>query len=84
MDQNGANERQLLKNLGHWLGIITINRDRPILFEDLDILSLLAKAFQKGPKETLYILPFIVNVIMSSPKSKVSLYLTFLWLFKSF
>ena len=78
MDQNGSNERQLLKNLGHWLGVITINRNRPLLFEDLDISSLLVKAFHKSPKETLYILPFIVNVIMGSPKSKVSLYVTFL------
>uniref|UniRef100_A0A183BRX3 CCR4-NOT transcription complex subunit 1 n=1 Tax=Globodera pallida TaxID=36090 RepID=A0A183BRX3_GLOPA len=46
-------DRQLLKNLGHWLGIITIGRDRPILSKDLDLKYLLFEAFYKGQQELL-------------------------------
>uniref|UniRef100_A0A914HCW9 CCR4-NOT transcription complex subunit 1 n=1 Tax=Globodera rostochiensis TaxID=31243 RepID=A0A914HCW9_GLORO len=64
-------DRQLLKNLGHWLGIITIGRDRPILSKDLDLKYLLFEAFYKGQQELLYIVPFVVKCITSSAKSQL-------------
>ncbi|KAL3112675.1 hypothetical protein niasHT_013711 [Heterodera trifolii] len=64
-------DRQLLKNLGHWLGIITIGRDRPILNKDLDMKYLLFEAFYKGQQELLYIVPFVVKCITASAKSQL-------------
>lgn len=65
-------DRQLLKNLGQWLGLITIGRDRPILAKDLDLKILLLDAFNKGQQELLYVLPFVVKTLMASSKSTVS------------
>ncbi|KAI1717100.1 CCR4-Not complex component, not1 domain-containing protein [Ditylenchus destructor] len=64
-------DRQLLKNLGHWLGIITIGRDKPILAKDLDMKYLLLEAFYKGQQELLYIVPFVVKTLLASNKSKI-------------
>ncbi|KAE9549180.1 hypothetical protein FO519_007605 [Halicephalobus sp. NKZ332] len=62
-------DRQLLKNLGHWLGLITLARNQPIFFEDLNLRDLLLEAFQKGQQELLFVIPFVVKVILSSNKS---------------
>ena len=64
-------DRQLLKNLGHWLGIITIGRDQPVLTKDLDMKYLLIEAFYKGQQDLLYIIPFVVKSLTSSAKSTV-------------
>lgn len=40
-----TSERSLLKNLGSWLGKITLGRDKPVLQRDLDMKELL---FQVG------------------------------------
>uniref|UniRef100_A0A915DXJ9 CCR4-NOT transcription complex subunit 1 n=1 Tax=Ditylenchus dipsaci TaxID=166011 RepID=A0A915DXJ9_9BILA len=64
-------DRQLLKNLGHWLGIITIGRDKPILAKDLDLKYLLLEAFYKGQQELLYIVPFVVKTLSASSKSTI-------------
>ena len=66
-------DRQLLKNLGHWLGIITIGRDQPVLAKDLDMKYLLIEAFYKGQQELLYIIPFVVKCLTSSAKSTVTI-----------
>lgn len=67
-------DRQLLKNLGHWLGLITIGRDKPILAKDLDLKLLLLDAFNKGQQELLYVLPFVVKTLLASSKSTVSFF----------
>lgn len=64
-------DRQLLKNLGLWLGTITIARDRPIVTSDLDIKSLLMEAYYKGQQELLFVVPFIAKIIMSCSKSGI-------------
>ena len=40
-------DRSLLKNLGHWLGMLTLARNKPILQNDLDLKSLLIEAYHK-------------------------------------
>jgi len=65
-------DRQLLKNLGHWLGIVTIGRDKAILGKNLDLKALLSEAFFKGQQELLYVVPFVAKVLSSSSKSTVS------------
>uniref|UniRef100_A0A914C395 CCR4-NOT transcription complex subunit 1 CAF1-binding domain-containing protein n=2 Tax=Acrobeloides nanus TaxID=290746 RepID=A0A914C395_9BILA len=62
---------QLLKNLGQWLGQITIARERPILSKDLDLKHLLMEAYYKGVQELLYVIPFVANVISSCAVSKL-------------
>jgi CCR4-NOT transcription complex subunit 1 len=65
-------DRQLLKNLGHWLGLISIGRDQPILAKDLDMKHLLIDAFYKGQQDLLYIIPFVVKCLTASAKSTVT------------
>lgn len=64
-------DRSLLKNLGHWLGMMTLGRNRPILHIDLDLKSLLVEAYHKGQQELLYVVPFVAKVLESCAKSKV-------------
>lgn len=72
-DKSIANfsDRSLLKNLGHWLGMLTLGRNRPILHDDIDLKSLVLEAYNKGQQELLYVVPFVAKVIESTAKSKV-------------
>ncbi|CAD7076764.1 unnamed protein product [Hermetia illucens] len=64
-------DRSLLKNLGHWLGMMTLARNRPILQIDIDLKSLVVEAYHKGQQELLYVVPFVAKVLESCAKSKV-------------
>lgn len=64
-------DRSLLKNLGHWLGMMTLGRNRPILHIDLDLKSLLMEAYHKGQQELLYVVPFVAKIVESCAKSKI-------------
>lgn len=64
-------DRTLLKNLGHWLGVLTLSRNKPILQINLDLKALLVEAYQKGQQELLYVVPFVAKVLESCAKSKV-------------
>lgn len=64
-------DRSLLKNLGHWLGMLTLAKNKPILMIDMDIKSLIMEAFSKGQQELLYVIPFVGKVMESCSKSKV-------------
>lgn len=68
---NNIPDRALLKNLGHWLGIITIAKDKPILSTDLEIKSLCIEAFHMGSQELLYIIPFVAKILESCTRSKI-------------
>ncbi|CAO1323562.1 unnamed protein product [Diamesa serratosioi] len=72
-DKSIANfsDRSLLKNLGHWLGMLTLGRNRPILHAEIDLKSLVLEAYNKGQQELLYVVPFVAKVIESTAKSKV-------------
>ncbi|XP_015414312.1 PREDICTED: CCR4-NOT transcription complex subunit 1 [Myotis davidii] len=72
-DKAAANfsDRSLLKNLGHWLGMITLAKNKPILHTDLDVKSLLLEAYVKGQQELLYVVPFVAKVLESSIRSVV-------------
>lgn len=62
-------DRTMLKNLGHFLGLITIGRNKPILSRDLDIKSLLVEAFHKGASELHFVLPFAAKIMESIKRS---------------
>ncbi|KAG8039882.1 hypothetical protein G9C98_000611 [Cotesia typhae] len=64
-------DRSLLKNLGHWLGMLTLGRNKPILQVDIDLKSLLVEAYNKGQQELLYVVPFVAKVLESCAKSRV-------------
>lgn len=64
-------DRSLLKNLGHWLGMLTLARNQPILYIDLDLKALLLEAYHKGQQELLYVVPFVAKVLESCAKSIV-------------
>ncbi|PIO34363.1 hypothetical protein AB205_0070670 [Aquarana catesbeiana] len=72
-DKAAANfsDRSLLKNLGHWLGMVTLAKNKPILHTDLDVKSLLLEAYVKGQQELLYVVPFVAKVLESSVRSVV-------------
>ena len=72
-DKSIANfsDRSLLKNLGHWLGMITLARNNPILMVDLDFKPMVIEAYHNGQQELLYVVPFVAKVIESCAKSKV-------------
>lgn len=52
-----TSERSLLKNLGSWLGKLTLARNKPILYKDLDLKSTLYDAYEQG--KMIAVLPFI-------------------------
>lgn len=64
-------DRSLLKNLGHWLGMLTLARNQPILHIDIDLKALLLEAYHKGQQELLYVVPFVAKVLESCAKSGV-------------
>ncbi|KAK6029734.1 CCR4-Not complex component, Not1, partial [Ostertagia ostertagi] len=59
-------DRQLLKNLGMWLGSITIARNKPIL-----IHHYLWKRIIKDSKNFLFVVPFIAKILFSCGKTQV-------------
>ncbi len=71
-------DRSLLKNLGHWLGMLTLAKNKPILYLDLDLRSLLIEAYMNGQQELLYVVPFVAKILESCNKSRVGLTKAFL------
>lgn len=43
-----------------------------LLFQDLELKSLLLEAYVKGQQELLYVVPFVAKVLESSLRSMVS------------
>ena len=76
-DKSSGNfsDRSLLKNLGHWLGLMLLARNKPILMVDLDMKQLIIEAYhasqQEKQQELLYVVPFVTKVLESASKSKV-------------
>merc|ERR1719186_523680 len=76
-DKSAANfsDRSLLKNLGHWLGLMLLARNKPILMDDLDMKQLIIDAYHGGQQEKqqdlLYVVPFGAKVLESAAKSRV-------------
>jgi len=68
---DNINERTVLKNLGQWLGLLTLARNKPILHVDLDLKGLLVEAYHKGTQELLYVVPFLAEILKTTHKSKI-------------
>ncbi|KAI6176648.1 hypothetical protein M3Y97_00821300 [Aphelenchoides bicaudatus] len=70
-DVSSFGNRQLLKNLGFWLGSITIARNEPILYDDLNLKGILLDAFFRGQHDLLYVVPFVTKVLLATKQSLI-------------
>lgn len=64
-------ERTLLKNLGSWLGWMTIAMNRPIRAKDLDMKALIVESYHKGQNELNCALPLVTKILCLCVKSKI-------------
>jgi len=62
-------EKNLLKHLGSWLGIMTLAKNRPILAKDLDLKELIFDAYENGKLAS--IITFVCKILEHSIKTKV-------------
>ncbi|KAM7533189.1 hypothetical protein Aperf_G00000121003 [Anoplocephala perfoliata] len=51
-----------LKNLGRFLGLVTLARNKLVLDDDLNFKELLLEAAEMGPEALNYVVPFVVQV----------------------
>jgi len=64
-----TSERSLLKNLGSWLGQITLARNRPILQIMLDCKELLYQGYECG--KLIAVTPFVAKILEGAKNSAV-------------
>lgn len=62
-------ERALLKNLGAWLGLSTLARNKPLLMRDIKLKELLVHAYERG--RMVAVVPFVCKVLGACPHSIV-------------
>lgn len=67
--KNNSSERTLLKNLGAFLGRITLAKNRPVLQRDLDVKATIINAYEEG--KMLAVLSFIRQLLDPAMDSKV-------------
>lgn len=65
----GSTERGHLKNLGSWLGSLTIARDQPIKFRNISFKDLLTEGYDTD--RLLLVIPFTCKVLVQAAKSTV-------------
>ena len=61
--------KNLLKNLGTWLGFNTLSKNKPILAKDIDFRELITNSYKNGELNT--IVPFTCKVFSFISKSKI-------------
>ena len=64
-----STERATLKNVGSWLGITTLARDRPIMYKNLSFKDLLLEGYDHG--RLIVVIPFVCKVLEPCTKSTV-------------
>ena len=67
--KTSSQERSLLKNLGSWLGLVTIGRNKPLLQRELDLKDLLYKAYEHG--RLIAVVPFVAKIMEGCSSSRV-------------
>ena len=70
-DLQDFNDRTLLKNLGRFLGLLTLAKNRPILFDEMNFKDLLLEAYRKGQVEMHYVVPFVARTLEGAGQSVV-------------
>ncbi|KAL2677919.1 CCR4-Not complex component, Not1-domain-containing protein [Phyllosticta citricarpa] len=66
---NSSTERTHLKNLGDWLGSLTIARDKPIKFKNISFKDLLIEGHDT--QRLVIVIPFTCKVLIQASKSTV-------------
>lgn len=64
-----SQQRSLLKNLGSWLGVFTLSRNKPLLQRDLDLKELLYVGYETG--HLIAVTPFVAKILEGCKKSKI-------------
>ena len=64
-----TSERAILKNLGCWLGTITLARDKPIRHKNISFKDLLVEGYENG--RLIVAIPFVCKTLEPCSKSKV-------------
>ncbi|KJZ73239.1 hypothetical protein HIM_07436 [Hirsutella minnesotensis 3608] len=64
-----SSERTYLKNLGGWLGLLTLARDRPIKHKNIAFKQLLIEAHDT--KRLIVVIPFVCKVLIQGASSAV-------------
>ncbi|KAI0306727.1 Not1-domain-containing protein [Multifurca ochricompacta] len=66
---HSSSERSVLKNLGSWLGTITLARDRPIKFKNISFKDLLVEGYDGG--RLIVAIPFVCKTLEPAARSTV-------------
>jgi CCR4-NOT transcription complex subunit 1 len=67
--QKSTQERTTLKNLGSWLGSVTLRRDKPILHKHMAFKEFLLEGFDTN--RLIVAIPFVCKILEGAAKSKV-------------
>uniref|UniRef100_A0A7S1J542 CCR4-NOT transcription complex subunit 1 n=1 Tax=Eutreptiella gymnastica TaxID=73025 RepID=A0A7S1J542_9EUGL len=67
--KTSASERSLLKNIGSWLGHLTIGRNKPVLTRHMELKDLLFESIASG--KMIAIVPFVAKILEQSTQSKI-------------
>jgi CCR4-NOT transcription complex subunit 1 len=62
-------ERSKLKNIGSWLGSLTLGRNEPIMFKHLALKELLLEGYEQS--KLMIVVPFVCKVLEQAKHSKV-------------
>mmetsp|Transcript_3255 Transcript_3255/g.6046 ORF Transcript_3255/g.6046 Transcript_3255/m.6046 type:complete len:2350 (+) Transcript_3255:179-7228(+) len=65
---SSTTERSLLKNLGSWLGKLTLARNLPLLHREVDLKGLLCDGYERG--WLIAVVPFVAKVLDGTKGSK--------------
>jgi len=66
---HSSSERTLLRNLGKWLGMITLRQHRPILRRQLDIKKLILDSFDRDC--LIVTIPFVAKILTACAQNKI-------------
>ena len=66
--RTNTSERSLLKNLGSWVGCITLAKNVPVLTKDLDFREMLLTGLSDG--KLIAVVPFIAKVLEQASNSR--------------
>ncbi|KAF4504662.1 hypothetical protein G6O67_008087 [Ophiocordyceps sinensis] len=69
LTMQNSSERTHLKNLGGWLGLLTLARDRPIKHKNIAFKQLLIEAHDT--KRLIVVIPFVCKVLIQGASSAV-------------
>lgn len=58
-----VSDKWLIKNLGHWLGMITLAKSKPLSKEDIILEDLLNEAYEKGDEELLFVVQLVTKIL---------------------